>query len=294
MRFLLLSVATLLSHSMSDAFVTRSSFVLRVPGHVSPSDHTRLSMIDIDIVTSLRTEYISAALCTNQTPRAADVCLQLGCQDGRAITFLPRTIRELITSTVEADGVVPISIRRQLKQQQEQRKAAKVTYMDQRADDLKETWDETVDVVVSLQAAQKMALNGLDWKKSIREAARVLKPGGRLLFVENTEINGESYLDYVQNLVSLAGEAPTDDAQERFPIFEVGFDEVDMVLKPHIAGVAIKSVEAGLTAEERARRKAEQEKERLADLSIEAYERGIKRRKKKKKTSTDSVTEQKA
>lgn len=279
---------------MSDAFVTRSSFVLRVPGHVSPSDHTRLSMIDIDIVTSLRTEYISAALCTNQTPRAADVCLQLGCQDGRAITFLPRTIRELITSTVEADGVVPISIRRQLKQQQEQRKAAKVTYMDQRADDLKETWDETVDVVVSLQAAQKMALNGLDWKKSIREAARVLKPGGRLLFVENTEINGESYLDYVQNLVSLAGEAPTDDAQERFPIFEVGFDEVDMVLKPHIAGVAIKSVEAGLTAEERARRKAEQEKERLADLSIEAYERGIKRRKKKKKTSTDSVTEQKA
>ena len=41
----------------------------------------------LDLVTYLRTEWISAALCTNQTPRSADVCLQLGTEDGRAGKF---------------------------------------------------------------------------------------------------------------------------------------------------------------------------------------------------------------
>lgn len=122
---------------------------------------------------------MSAALCTNQTPRSADVVLQLGCEDGRAVTFIPRTVRELITSSNEADGQVKVGVKRQLKQQQERRKAATVTYADQRADDLTETADESVDVVISLQSAAKMMENGLDWKKSVREAARVLKPGDR-------------------------------------------------------------------------------------------------------------------
>lgn len=41
----------------------------------------------LDLVTYLRTEWISAALCTNQTPRSADVCLQVGTEDGRAGKF---------------------------------------------------------------------------------------------------------------------------------------------------------------------------------------------------------------
>jgi hypothetical protein len=49
----------------------------------------------MDMVTYLRTEWIAAALCSNQTPRSADVCLQLGTEDGRIVTFVPRTIRRM-------------------------------------------------------------------------------------------------------------------------------------------------------------------------------------------------------
>lgn len=247
-------------------------------------------MMGLDMVTYLRTEWVSAALCTNQTPRSADVCLQLGCEDGRAVTFIPKTIRELITSSAEPDGTLKISTRRQLKQQQDRRPgSAKVSFVDQRADDLKETPDESVDVVISLQAAAKMEENGLDWKKSIDEAARVLKPGGRLLFVEQTKIKGESYLEYIENLKPpLEKELGEDEEDERLPVFEgVGWDDVDLVLEPHIAGVVIKSELAGMTPEELAKRESRKEKERIADLSIEAYERGMKKRKRKKKKIQD-------
>jgi ubiquinone/menaquinone biosynthesis C-methylase UbiE len=272
-------VATLLLFScICDAFVPSSrQFAL-------PRSCSSLRM-SLDLVTYLRTEWISAALCTNQIPRAADICLQLGCEDGRAVNFIPRTIRVLITSSLEQDGRLKVGVKRQLKQQQERRKAATISYVDQRVDDLKETEDESVDVVISLQAAARMIENGLDWKKSVREAARVLKPGGRLLFVEQTDLSGESYLDYVDNLYTLNGEGEMpEDKNELYPVFEeVGYDDVDLVLVPHVAGVAIKSVDAGLTAQERAQKEANLEKERMADLSLEAYERGIKKKKKRKK-----------
>ena len=255
----------------------------------------------MDMVTYLRTEWISAALCTNQTPDTADTCLQLGIEDGRCINFLPRTIREIITSTVEADGVLPVSVRRQLKQQQDRRGAAQVTYYDQRADDLKDLKDESVDIVISLQATPRMLETGLDWKKSVREAARVLKPGGRLLFVEQTLLEGEAYLDYVDNLATNAADGKmTEDGDEEvdsFPIFEeVGYDDVDLVLIPYVAGVALKSMDAGLTAKERdekmqnaEKNERNAEKDKIADLSILAYERGIKRRKRKKKGAEEET-----
>jgi SAM-dependent methyltransferase len=244
---------------------------------------TTTTELRMDPITSLRTEWISAALCTNQIPRAADVCVQLGAEDGRIVTFVPRTIRQIITSSLEPDGTMSVSTQRRLKQSQERRKAATIKYVDQRADDLKELTDESVDVVVSLQAAQKMHNNGLDWKKSIREAARVLKPGGRFLFVENTEVNNENYLEYVQGLYTLSGEPP-ENPDAVVPIFDVSFDEIDLVLSPHIAGVAFKSEEAGLAPEEVSKKRQNEEKERLADLSIAAYERGIKKRRRKKNT----------
>ena len=246
--------------------------------------------MSLDLVTYLRVEWVSAALCTNQPPRSADVCLILGCEDGRPVTFLPRTIREIITSSAEKDGKLTLSARRQLKQQQERRQAAKVTYVDQRSDDLTEVKDESVDVVISLQAAARMLENGLDWKKSIREAARVLKPGGRFLFVEQTELNGESYLEYVEQLYTLDGETP-EDLENRVPIFEAGYDEVDLVIIPHIAGVAVKSEFAGMSPLELARKQSAAERERIADLSLEAFERGIKKRK-RKKTKTSKTTEE--
>jgi SAM-dependent methyltransferase len=281
-----------------DAFVPAGILPATVRATKTKRQRQEVSLqMGMDMVTYLRAEWISAALVTNQTPRSADVCLQLGCEDGRAVTFVPKTIREIVTSTVEADGVLPVSVRRQLKQQQERRGAAKVTYLDQRADDLKEVADESVDIVISLCAAQRMIETGLDWKKSVQEAARVLKPGGRLLFVEQADLNGESYLDYVDTLVDQKSTAQgTGETEVReFAVWEeVGYDDVDLVIVPHVAGVALKAEDAGLSAQERERKEKKLEEERLADITIAAYERGIKKRRKRKKVVTESAPEKKA
>jgi len=250
----------------------------------------------LDLVTSLRTEWISAAICTNQIPQEAASVLQLGTEDARAVTFVPRFVEEIITSSSELDGELSISCRRQLKQQRERRgTGAVIRYTDQRSDDLTETADESVDVVLSLQAADKMRENGLDWKNSIRETARVLKPGGRLIFVEKTEIEGDKYLDVLASVATTKAKdtesddkGDDDDKDEIYPTFElIGYDDVDLVIEPHVAGVVVKTENAGLTSAEIEAKKAEEEKARIADLSISAFERGIKKRRKKKKNAPE-------
>jgi SAM-dependent methyltransferase len=294
-----------LDHPPRSEYPTRP-FLRPLPNSITdgPRGRSTTSLyMGLDAVTYLRTEWVSAALVSNQIPRAADVCLQLGSSDGRIVNFVPRTMREIITSSTERDGKLTIQARRQLNQQLARRNAgAKITFCDQRADDLCETPSSSVDVVVSLQAAAIMRENGQDWKRSIREAARVLKPGGRFLFVEQTTIDKEYYLEYVQTLLSTGDgknelvDQQSDNNQDiisedaTIPVFsEVGFDDVDLVLEPHIAGVAIKAMDAGLTASQRMDKAAEEEQDRLASLSIEAFERGIKKRKRrKKKKATES------
>jgi len=271
-------------------------------------------------VTYLRTEWVSAALVTNQTPRSADKVLELGCEDGRIVNFVPRTVREIITSSAEnpdspEGGGLTVSCSRQLKQQAERRGAgALMTYSDQRADDLSETPSSSIDIVVSLQSAQRMKENGLDWKKSVLEAGRVLKPGGRFLFCEAADVGGESYLDFVNSLsdfsienkggdedeegsevtetVDIVEEEDSDDVDSppaKSPIFqEVGYDQVDMVLQPHIAGVAIKAMDADMTPAQKAQKKAQEESERLGEMTLNAFEGRSKRRRKKKKKTTDT------
>ena len=198
-----------------------------------------------------------------------------------------------------------MSCRRQLKQQAERRASASVTYSDQPADDLKDTPNSSVDVVISFQAAQRMSENGLDWKRAIQEAGRVLRPGGRFLFVESADVGGESYLEEIMKLSDGSmfvddeeegedmteestddevGDETTDESDSAPSIVfsEVGFDNVDMVLQPHVAGVAIKALDADLTSQQRAERTAQEEKDRLADLSLSAFERGSKKRRRKK------------
>eukprot|EP00561_Arcocellulus_cornucervis_P001641 CAMPEP_0185811400 /NCGR_PEP_ID=MMETSP1322-20130828/7983_1 /TAXON_ID=265543 /ORGANISM="Minutocellus polymorphus, Strain RCC2270" /LENGTH=324 /DNA_ID=CAMNT_0028507835 /DNA_START=61 /DNA_END=1035 /DNA_ORIENTATION=+ len=290
-----------LPSSLSRGTFTQSPAATRIAGRPkasSPDRQTTTGLrMGLDLVTYLRTEWISAALCTNQCPTSADVCLQLGTEDGRAVTFIPKTMRTLITSSAESDGKLTVTARRQLKQQADRRKAATIQYEDQRADDLTEVADESVDIVISLQACERMRDNGQEWKKSVQEAARVLKPGGRLLFVEATTIDGVKYLDYIQNLYTMRvgkdgeviAEGDGEDENDiRYPVFdEVGSDGVDLVIVPHVAGVAIKAMDAGLSPAERVAKAAQEEKDRLADLSIAAFERGNKKRRKKKKKKTD-------
>lgn len=251
---------------------------------------TTTTALNLDLISYLRTEWIAAALVTNQTPRSADVCLQLGTEDGRAVTFVPRTIRTLLTSSAERDGKIPVAARRQLKQNEESRKAAKVKILDQPADDLFEVEDESVDVVISLQCAQRLLENGRDWKASVREACRVLKPGGRFLWVEQTVLEGVNYESYLENLytqsiaekvvVEEGSEDGEDEDDGLYPVFEdIGWDDVNLVLVPHTAGVAVKALDPALVANQ----EAQEEQSRMADMSLKAFERGIKKRKKKKK-----------
>jgi ubiquinone/menaquinone biosynthesis C-methylase UbiE len=283
-------------------FLLSSNAVAFAPVSLLKSSARNLALdplgMGLDLITYLRTEYVAAALFTNQTPRSADVALQLGCEDGRGVLFVPRTIRQFITSSAEKDGKLTVSARRQLKQNEDRRKAAKVKMVDQAADDLSETEDESVDVVISLQCAQRLVDNGRDWKKSVREASRVLKPGGRLLWVEQTDLKGENYLSYLENLYlqksspTTAVEATDAEAEAAgptmYPVFDdIGWDDVDLVLVPHTAGVAIKSFNPELLAAQ----EALEEQSRMADLSLTAFERGIKKRKKKKKKFTSEAEE---
>jgi SAM-dependent methyltransferase len=267
----------------------------------SRQDSPTLLKMGLDPVTYLRTEFVTAALFTNQTPRSADVCVQLGSTDGRAVSFIPRTIRQFIPSSVEADGKLDLKIQRAIKLGAERRdNDMKVMYCTQRADDLKDVEDNSVDVVLSMQAAEKMVENGLDWKKSILEAGRVLKPGGRFLFVEQTELEGENYLDYVLSIdlppvgadaLKPLKQEDEDEDEDRLTLFEsLGWDDVDLVLTPHVAGVVVKREDAGLTKKERAMAAKQREQDIYAERSLQAFERGIKRKKKKKaKEETNSA-----
>jgi len=262
--------------------------------------HVNLQMAsDVDVFTSLRTEWVSAALCTNQIPASSKSVLQIGTEDGRAVYFVPLTVEEIITSSTEEDGKVSMSCRRQLKQQKERRKSGvTLTYVDQAADDLKDIKNDSVDAVISLQAADRMRDNGMDWRKSLKEVARVLKPGGRFLFVEKTDIEGASYVDEVMGVTYVqesekkkifakkpAEKVEGDETEEEInPTFEmVGYDKVDYVLVPHIAGVVEKAMYSGMTASDIEAQKAVDSKARMAELSISAFERGLKKRRKKKK-----------
>lgn len=255
---------------------------------------TELAM-GLDLVTALRAEWISAAICTNQIPRSAKSVLQLGTEDGRIVNFVPNTVEEILTSSSSEDGELSISAQRALKQQRERRtsgplgQGANVRYLNQRADNLKDTKDSSVDCVVSLQAAQVMKDNGQDWKRSILEAGRVLKPGGRFIFVEQTEIDGEKYIDALANAAD--GNQNENGELETYPMFElVGYDDVDYVIVPHIAGVVSKTEFAGLTQQQIELKAVNDEKDRLADLSISAFEKGLKRRKKGKKKQKEEET----
>jgi uncharacterized membrane protein len=58
--------------------------------------------------------------------------------------------------------------------------------------------------------------------------------------------------------------------------------------------VAVKSMDAGMSPAERLAKAKAKEKERLAEISIEAYERGIKKRRRKRKKKESTADEEKA
>lgn len=149
--------------------------------------------------------------------------------------------------------------------------------LEQRADRLELVKDNSVDVVISLQSADRMTMNGIEWRESIREGIRVLKPGsGRLLFVEKGNIGFLEFLEEFEGTL----------------LDEVQYDKVDLVLEPHIAGVAFKLEDAGLTEAEKVRKENRKEKDEYAELSFKKFERGKKRRRKKKNKEVEGKEEE--
>ena len=115
-----------------------------------------------------------------------------------------------------------------------------------------------------------------------------------MLFVEPPEIEGVSYLDYLANL-SVQTLNEDGEKEEATNVFvPLGYDDVDLVLKPHVAGVVTKSIDAGLTIAEREMKEKNAEKDRMAEISLTAFERGLKKRKRKKKKATADAEESSA
>lgn len=72
---------------------------------------------------------------------------------------------------------------------------------------------------------------------------------------------------------------------------EVGFDPVDLTLVPHIAGVAIKAEDAGLSKQEKGEIEKKKESNESAERAFAAFERGRKKRRKKKKNAEEESEE---
>ena len=73
-----------------------------------------------------------------------------------------------------------------------------------------------------------------------------------------------------------------------------GYDDVDLVLIPHVARVVVKAINAGMTQKEIEAKALADEKDRIADLSISAFERGRKKRRAFKKRRLNRIKPSKA
>lgn len=68
----------------------------------------------------------------------------------------------------------------------------------------------------------------------------------------------------------------------------MGYDDVDLVIVPHVAGVVFKSENGGLTMAQIKKRSKNNKKEKRSEVSISVLERGVRRRRKKKKSKKDT------
>jgi ubiquinone/menaquinone biosynthesis C-methylase UbiE len=109
--------------------------------------------------------------------------------------------------------------------------------------------DNSMDAVISTQVLCSVA----DSPRVLREIQRVLKPGGRFLFVEHVAAPPGSGLRFWQRLArpvsALIGDGCHPDRETWSDIEQAGFAHIQLehfeiesaiLSKPHIAGVAIK------------------------------------------------------
>jgi ubiquinone/menaquinone biosynthesis C-methylase UbiE len=109
--------------------------------------------------------------------------------------------------------------------------------------------DESVDFVISTLVLCSV----MDQKRALEEVARVLKPGGKLLFIEHVAARRGSWLHRIQHLVKplwrRMGDGCHPDRETRMALESAGFASIEIeefvaplpVVSPHIVGTAVKS-----------------------------------------------------
>ena len=108
--------------------------------------------------------------------------------------------------------------------------------------------DDSVDAVLSTLVL--CSVRGMD--RALREIHRILKPGGRFIFLEHVGAPRGTWLRSVQRWIKPAWRALGDgcepDRDTDASLFEAGFGEIHLerfdvplpLVSPHIAGVALK------------------------------------------------------
>lgn len=237
--------------------------------------------------------------------------------DPRAAYYVPKSLKKLICHGT----FIPVEFRakRQVEQATERR-----GQMDLEVDFVNKqegkrlfegVGDESVDVVMMLQISEDAAKSDLasSWLVALlSETGRVLRPGGRILFVEKKDVKVDREIDFVSAMQGLrmdgsyklfaAGEEEGDENDseksmeevdlQKYSLFDVAYDSIDLCPSPHYAGVAIKRSAKEEEEVEEVREKREmtmgermkyEKRVKGAELAIEAFERGRKKKKRGKK-----------
>src|SRR5689334_17459825 len=108
--------------------------------------------------------------------------------------------------------------------------------------------DESVDFVISTLVLCSV----VDQKRALEEVARVLKPGGKFLFIEHVAARRGSWVRGMQRLVKplwrRLGDGCHPNRETRAALESIGFASIEIqefeaplpVVGPHIAGTAVK------------------------------------------------------
>jgi len=108
--------------------------------------------------------------------------------------------------------------------------------------------DESVDFVIGTLVLCSV----VNQKRALQEVARVLKPGGKFLFIEHVAARRGSWLHGMQRLVKplwrRMGDGCHPDRETRTALESIGFASIEIqefeaplpVVSPHIAGTAVK------------------------------------------------------
>jgi ubiquinone/menaquinone biosynthesis C-methylase UbiE len=167
--------------------------------------------------------------------------LEIGPGAGANLHFLPKTNMRWI-------GVEPNPFMNQHLAREARRLGIAIEMRNGTAEHLPAD-DGSVDCVISTLVLCSV----VNQSRALEEVLRVLKPGGRLLFIEHVAAKRGTWLRRIQSLVNplwrRMGDGCHLDRETRITLEHAGFEELDIeefetpipIVRPHIAGIAVKA-----------------------------------------------------